>query len=112
MGLLDSFKPALVTAIAEAKNTDVVLSVVDESLRRAAEAREQRERDEAERRIREERDARIQEFERREEQASLELREREEREAREAAEREAESVTLRSVLLDSYRTRGRLDVEL
>ncbi len=112
MANLDSTNLSLVTAIAEAKNTDVVLSAVDESLRRSAEARELREKRDAEQRLRDEREARINEFERREERASEELRDRTQREARAAAEREAETNYLRRTVLESYTSSGRLDIAL
>ncbi|MGE3108796.1 MAG: hypothetical protein AB7G11_06555 [Phycisphaerales bacterium] len=104
--------PALVTAIAQAKNTDVVLAVVDESLRRAAEARREREEREAEQRERDAREERVREYERREEQAAEELHDREQREARQVAQREEESRQLHQALLNGYRQQGRLDVEL
>jgi hypothetical protein len=108
----DSNNPSFIAAIAQAQNTDVVLSVVDDSLNRAAALREEREKREQEERDKEERDARVREYERREERAAEELRERNEREAREMARREAESQFFQSSVLESYRTIGRLDVQM
>lgn len=112
MAAYDSTNPSFVTALAQAKNTDVVLTVVDDSLKRAAELREEREKREQEEQDKQERDARVREFERREERAAEQLRERNDREAREAEQREAESRALRVSVLESYRTSGRLDVAL
>lgn len=83
--------PELVTAIAKAKNIDVVLRVVDESLTRAAEARKQREKDDAERRVQEERQRRAEEYDRQEQQGAEALAQREERLAEGIARREAEA---------------------
>lgn len=79
----------LVTAVANAQATDKMLQVVDESLRRAAEARQERERIEAERREKEERDNRIAEAKRQEEESARRLTEHNERIAEDIAAREA-----------------------
>ncbi len=64
--------PITPLAIAVAKNqaTEKMLHVVDESLRRAAEAREEREKLEAERREKEERDNRVEQAKRDEEESA------------------------------------------
>jgi hypothetical protein len=79
----------LVVAVAKAEATGKMLEVVDESLRRAAEAREERERLEAQRREKEERDNRVEEAKRREEESARLLTERNERVAENIALREA-----------------------
>jgi DNA anti-recombination protein RmuC len=79
----------LVVAVAQAQNTGKVLEVVDESLRRAAEAREERERVEAERREKEARDHRVEQAKRQEEESARRLTERNERVAEEIAARDA-----------------------
>jgi hypothetical protein len=79
----------LVTAVAKAQATDKMLHVVDEALRRSAEAREERERLEADQRQKEERDNRIEEAKRVEEESARRLAERNERVAEDIATREA-----------------------
>lgn len=79
----------LVVAIAKAEATDKMLHVVDESLRRAAEAREEREKLEAEARDKAERDDRLEQAKRAEQEAAQRLTERNERVAEDIARREA-----------------------
>jgi hypothetical protein len=80
---------ALVTAVAQQEANQKMLQVVDESLRRSAEAREQREKLETERREKEERDNRIEDAKRQEEESARKLAERNERVAEDIAAREA-----------------------
>lgn len=63
----------LVIATARAENFRVLSDVIDESIRKAAEAREKREAAEAERRQREEAAERVAEIERREREAAEEV---------------------------------------
>lgn len=84
-----SQSPALVTAVAQNEATQKMLHVVDESLRRSAEAREQREKLEAERREKEERDNRIEDAKKQEEESACRLAERNDRVAQDIAAREA-----------------------
>lgn len=75
----------LVVASARASNEQVLGSVVDDSVKRSAEARAQREAREAERRAEESRQRRAEEFARAEEQEARALEEK-----RRAAEAEAQ----------------------
>jgi len=102
--------PRLLTAIAQAKNVDVVLRVVDESLARAAEARKQREKEEAERKEKEDRDRRAEEFDRREKEAAAELADRNERVARDIAREEAEASARRRAVENQARSDRGLDL--
>lgn len=80
---------ALVAVVAQHQATEKMLHVVDESLRRSAEAREERERLEAERRDKEERDNRVEDAKRLEQESARKLAERNERVAEDIAAREA-----------------------
>ncbi len=80
---------ALVTAVAQQEATQKMLHVVDESLRRSAEAREQREKLEAQQREKEERDNRIEDAKRQEAESARKLAERNEQVAEDIAVREA-----------------------
>lgn len=100
----------LITAIAKARNVDVILKVVDDSLARAAEARKQREKDEQEQRIKEDRDRRAEEFDRREQQSAAELADREERVARDIAQQEQEAAARRLAIESRPRADGGLDL--
>ncbi|MBC7771690.1 MAG: hypothetical protein H7210_04270 [Pyrinomonadaceae bacterium] len=105
-----SESPKLLAAIAQAKNVEVILKVVDESLVRAAEARKQREKDNAERREKEERDRRAEEFDRREQQSAAELADREERVAEEIVRKEQEATARRLAVESQTRSDRGLDL--
>lgn len=79
---------SLVAAVAQSQATEKMLHVVDESMRRSAEAREERERLETERRAKEERDNRVEEAKRQEAESARRLAERNERVAEDIAARE------------------------
>lgn len=79
---------SLVAAVAQSQATEKMLHVVDESMRRSVEAREERERLETERRAKEERDNRLEDAKRQEAESARRLAERNERVAEDIAARE------------------------
>jgi hypothetical protein len=102
--------PKLMAAIAHAKNVEVVLKIVDDSLARAAEIRKQRQKEDQERQEKEDRDRRAEEFDRREQQSAAELADRNERIAQEISRKEQEADAIRLAVQNRTRADGGLDL--
>jgi translation initiation factor IF-2 len=89
-GSCGASEPRLIVETAKSAATQAVLRVVDESIERAAKAREERERAEAERRREEEARQRVEHAEEAERRDAERMRDRVERQADEIARNEAQ----------------------